>query len=57
MKTLIAYATKTGTTEKCAKMLAEKLGSADLFNLSNGTPDLSKYDMVIIAEVSGQVCA
>lgn len=48
MKTLIAYATKTGTTEKCAKMLAERLGGADLFNLSNGNPDLSKYDMVII---------
>jgi menaquinone-dependent protoporphyrinogen oxidase len=48
MKILIAYATKTGTTEKCAKILAERLGGADLFNLSNGKPDLSNYDIVII---------
>ena len=30
MKTLIAYASKTGTTEKCARTLAEKIPNATL---------------------------
>ncbi len=49
MATLIAYASKHGVTEKCAKELQKRLpGGADLFNLKNGTPDLSKYDAVVL---------
>jgi len=48
MKTLILYATKTGTTEKCAKLLAEKLENAEVYNLKNGEPDTEGYDMIIV---------
>lgn len=48
MKTLIAYASKTGTTEKCAHMLAERLGGADLFDLQSGAPDITGYELVVI---------
>ncbi len=52
MKTLIAYATKHGCTENCAKELASLLkGEVNLCNLKddiNASIDLSKYDAVII---------
>lgn len=48
MSILIAFASYNSTTEKCAKLLAEKLPGADLVNLSNTKPDLTKYDTVII---------
>lgn len=50
MKTLIAYATKYGSAERCAKILAEKLsGDVELCNLAIiKTKDLSRYDKVII---------
>jgi len=50
MTTLIAYATKYGCTEKCAKILAEKLmGKIDLCNLNEAKAiDLTPYDKVII---------
>jgi menaquinone-dependent protoporphyrinogen oxidase len=49
MATLIAYATKHGVTEKCARELQKRIpGGAELYNLKNGTPDLSKYDSVIL---------
>lgn len=47
MKTLIVYASKTGTTKKAAGLLAEKVG-ADLFDLSDGTPDPAAYDTVVV---------
>lgn len=50
MDTLIAYVTKYGCTESCAKILAEKLtGKVDLCNLKKAKDiDLSRYDKVII---------
>ena len=49
MATLIAYATKHGVTENCAKELKKNLsGNVELTNLKNGTPDLAKYDTVIL---------
>lgn len=49
MATLIAYATKHGVTEKCAKELQKRIpGGAELWNLNSGTPDLKKYDAVIL---------
>lgn len=48
IKTLIAYASKTGTTEKCAKMLAEQLKNADIFDLKSGKPDISGYELVVV---------
>jgi menaquinone-dependent protoporphyrinogen oxidase len=46
---LIAYATKHGVTENCAKELQKRLScGAELYNLKNSTPDLAKYDSVIL---------
>jgi len=50
MKTIIIYGTKHGCTEKCAKILSEKLtGKIDLYNLKEKKDiDISQYDKVII---------
>jgi menaquinone-dependent protoporphyrinogen oxidase len=50
MNTLIIYATKHGSSKKCAEMLLDKLiGKVDLYNVKDGKdPDLSLYDKVII---------
>jgi len=48
MKILIAYAGKTGTTEKCAKLLGEKLPGASVVNLNLETPEISGFDTVIV---------
>ena len=48
MATLIAYATKHGITEKCAKELQKRIPNAELWNLKNGTPDPAKFDAVIL---------
>ncbi len=49
MKVLIAYASKYGTTEKCANLLKEKLkGEVDVVNLKKEKPRLSDYDAVVI---------
>lgn len=50
MSTLIAYATRYGCAEKCAKMLAEKLkDKADLCDLTkNKEIDPASYDTVIV---------
>jgi len=49
MKTLIAYASKYGTTEKCANLLKDKLdGEVDVIDIKKTKPNLSDYDAVII---------
>ncbi|EOD01165.1 flavodoxin domain-containing protein [Caldisalinibacter kiritimatiensis] len=50
MKTLIIYGTKYGCTEKCAKILSEKLTEeVELYNLKEVNDiDISDYDKVII---------
>jgi len=50
MATLIAYATRYGCTEKCAKMLAERLkGTVDICDLKKGKDvDPAAYDTVIV---------
>ena len=50
MNTLVAYATKYGCTEKCARILSEKLtGNVDLYDLkASKSINLSKYDKVIV---------
>jgi menaquinone-dependent protoporphyrinogen oxidase len=50
VKTAIVYMTKHGCTEKAARILNEKLaGEVKAFDLkSDGEPDLSAYDTVII---------
>lgn len=51
MKTAIIYCTKHGTTEKAARLIAEKLSGSDvsLINLDQeDEPDLSVFDRIII---------
>lgn len=49
MSTLIAYASKYGFTESCAKTLSSKLGGqVDVVNLSVMRPNPEAYDSVII---------
>jgi len=50
MKTLIAYATKTGTTQKAAQMIAEKLNDKpDMVDLNTAKKvDISGYDFVLV---------
>ena len=50
MKTLIVYATNTGTAEKAAQMLNERLkDKADIINLKKEkAPNISAYDFVVI---------
>ena len=48
MRILIAYAGKTGTTEKCAKRLCEKLTNATTVDLNIQTPDIDQFDTVIV---------
>jgi menaquinone-dependent protoporphyrinogen oxidase len=49
MKTIIIYATKTGTAKRCASLLAANLGveNTDLFDIADGEPDYSGYDMIV----------
>lgn len=46
MKTLIIYASKTGTVKKCAALLAANLGAegCELFDINSGEPELSGFD-------------
>lgn len=48
MKILIAYAGKSGTTEKCAGLLSEKLPNATIVNLNLNSPDIGGFDAVIV---------
>ena len=48
MKTLIAYASRTGASEKCARMLAERIPDSTLCDLCKEKPDPSAYDQVIV---------
>jgi len=48
MEILIVYAGKTGTTEKCAGILGQKLKTATIINLNAENADISKYDFVIV---------
>ena len=50
MKNLIIYASKTGTTKKCAALLAANLGaeSCTLWNIDDGEPELSSFDCAAV---------
>lgn len=48
MRVLIAYAGKTGTTAKCAKILKALVDNAELCDLTKEKPSLSNYEKVIV---------
>ena len=47
MKVLIVYATRTGTTERAARMLAGHFPGAHLCDLREKSPDPSDYDIIL----------
>lgn len=48
LKVLIAYASKTGTAEKAAKLLGEHFADVTLRDLTVGRPNPKDYDAVIV---------
>ena len=48
MKTLIIYASKTGTTEKCAKEINRQLKDSKMINILNQNEDINEYDLIIV---------
>lgn len=48
MTVLIAYAGKTGTTAKCAKILKALVDDAELCDLTKEKPELSRYQSIIL---------
>ena len=48
MKVLIAYAGKTGTTERAAKLLGKRFSNVTLRDLTVGSPNPDDYDAVIV---------
>lgn len=48
MKLLIAYASKTGTTGRAAKLLGERFSNVTLRDLTVGSPNPDDYDAVIV---------
>ena len=48
MKTLIIYASKTGTTEKCAKEINRQLKDSKMVNILNQDEDINKYDLIVV---------
>lgn len=48
MNTLIIYASKTGTTEKCANQINKQLKNSKIMNILNQNEDINRYDLIII---------
>ncbi|WP_211749409.1 flavodoxin domain-containing protein [Paenibacillus sp. Marseille-Q4541] len=48
MTSLILYATKTGATEQCAKILSEALPDSTLCNIQIDKPNIEKFDYIIL---------
>lgn len=48
MKKIIVYASKTGTTEKCANIIAKNVKDIEIVNWEKQIVDINQYDLVII---------
>ncbi|MDF2865333.1 MAG: hypothetical protein K0R72_142 [Clostridia bacterium] len=48
MNILLVYASKTGTTEKCAEIVGEKLENATIVDLAHSDVNIANYDLIII---------
>lgn len=48
MKTLIIYASKTGTTEKCAQEINRQIKMSKMVNILNQNENISGYDLIIV---------
>lgn len=48
MKILIIYASKTGTTEKCAEEINRQLKGSEMVNILDYDGDIDKYDLIVV---------
>ncbi len=48
MNTLIIYASKTGTTKKCAKQINRQIKDSKMVNILNQNEDINIYDLIVI---------
>jgi menaquinone-dependent protoporphyrinogen IX oxidase len=48
MRTLIAYATKSGASRECAEILAAEIGGCAVCDLSENVPNVDDFDTVVI---------
>lgn len=47
MKRAIIFDSKTGTTEKCAELLAKELDNVEVFDIKKTIPKVEDYDVII----------
>ncbi|MDQ0089035.1 menaquinone-dependent protoporphyrinogen oxidase [Paenibacillus anaericanus] len=48
MAVLVLYATKSGATEQCAKVLSAELSDCTLCNIAVDKPDIESFDQIIL---------
>lgn len=48
MAVLILYATKSGATEQCAKVLSEEIPQSKICNIEIEKPNLEEFDSIIL---------
>ncbi|MFX3631821.1 MAG: flavodoxin domain-containing protein [Candidatus Pristimantibacillus sp.] len=48
MAVLVLYATKTGATEQCVKVLAEEISNSTLCNIEMEMPTIEDFDHIIL---------
>lgn len=48
MALLILYATKTGATEQCAKLLSEEIADSTICNIDINKPNIEEFDRIIL---------
>ncbi len=48
MKTLIIYASKTGTTKECAYKIKDKLKNSKIFDINSFNEDVNNYDLIVV---------
>jgi menaquinone-dependent protoporphyrinogen oxidase len=48
MAVLVLYATKTGATEQCVKILAEEISNCTICNIEMEKPNIKDFDRIIL---------
>ncbi|WP_422657743.1 flavodoxin domain-containing protein [Paenibacillus sp. EC2-1] len=48
MATLVLYATKSGATEQCARIISEELSDCTICNIDINKPDITAFDNIIL---------
>jgi menaquinone-dependent protoporphyrinogen oxidase len=48
MRTLIAYATRSGASRECAELLASEIGDCEICDLDATVPNVADFDTVVV---------